>query len=357
MYNLLDVYTRLKLRIDNEVIVTFYNYGCKYTRNYILLDVDKFDKIYVRNDNGDTFYINFFDNVMMIETIKIPNYGLPIYNNLFIDDNIFNDGLISDSYVSVIRNKVIGNEKINFNDRDSLINRYMERDNVFKYDDLFFSSKQKEEFELFFVLLIKELSLYAENNGICNGVKFISRGTTSIVYEIGDKIVKIGKVRRCNCIPYCEYILQPIVNLDLIFDGYPIRVEVTEKVYTLDNHDGSCIYTDDDRFNEMVEGFREIFYSIGLSTRDLYPGNIGILLNDNRIQMDELLVDVGNSGVTSIENNNNLRILRKGRFVVVDLDCIWIDDMDKYRNYLEYIGINKNDAINMVSNSRCLIRK
>lgn len=357
MDNLLDVYTRLKLRIDNEIIVTFYNYGCKYMRNYILLDVDRFDRIYVKNDNDDTFFINFFDNKMMIESIMIPNYGLPIYNNLYIDDSIFDDGLMSDSNVSIIKDKVLGNDCIDFNDRDNLINRYMERDNVFKYDDLFFSSKQRCEFELFFGLLIKELSLYAKSNTMCDSLKLVSCGTTSIVYEIGDKIVKIGKVRRCNYIPYCEYILQPIINLDLIFDGYPIRVEVTEKVYTLDNSDGSCIYTDDEVFNDMVDGFREIFYSIGLSTRDLYPGNIGILLNDNRIQMDELLVDVGNSEVTSIENNNNLRILRKGRFVVIDLDCIWIDDMDKYRNYLEYIGINKNDAINMVSNSRCLIRK
>ena len=178
-----------------------------------------------------------------------------------------------------------------------------------------------------------------------------------MVYEIGDKIVKIGKIRRCNYIPYCEYILQPIINLDLIFDGYPIRIEVTNKVYALYNSDGCCIYTDDERFDEMAEAFREIFYSIGLSTRDLHPGNIGILLNDNKIDYNGFSIEIGNSLVTSIENNNNLRILKKGRFVVIDLDCIKIENKDKYIKYLEYIGFSDVDAFKMVSNSKCLVKK
>ena len=80
---------------------------------------------------------------------------------------------------------------------------YISKNINFKYEDLFFSDKQKEEFELFFKIIVDELSFYAKKKGIDNKIKFVSCGKTSLIYVIGDKIIKIGKPRRCSFIPYC----------------------------------------------------------------------------------------------------------------------------------------------------------
>ena len=100
----------------------------------------------------------------------------------------------------------------------------------FEFDELFFLEKPKDEFIVFFELLIKELTNYCKNNGLDPSIKFVGSGMTSAVYSIGDKIIKIGIPRRNECIPYCEYLLQPIINRDFEFDGYPIHIEVTQKV-------------------------------------------------------------------------------------------------------------------------------
>lgn len=363
MNNLIDIYTKIKLRIGCEIIVTYYRYGKKYTNTVTLLDVWEFVYIFgeVKDDNCEFVNIEFFSNDTMIESIKVFGTSIPIYYNPYVSEDIFNNSLIDTDCAKEIMYKVLGEDYDYENfccfGRDILIEKYIARDTNVMYDDLFFSDKQKEEFEIFFKMLTDELVLYAKRNNMNSDVKFICSGKTSLVYEIGDKIIKIGKPRRSCHIPYCEFLLQPIINCDFSFDGYPMHVEVTQKVLVLENNGKSLVYSDDKYFNEIVDELRKNLHSIGLGTKDLHPGNVGILLNDNKIHYDEISFDVGDELITSIENNNALRILGKGKFVIVDLDCLKIDDIVKYSQYLSSIGYDMDKILDIPYYSKCLSRK
>lgn len=365
MDNLLDIYTKLKLRIGCDIIVTYYRFGKKYNNTITLLDICEFVYLLGSTKYNDLLNIDFFGSDTIIESIKVFGSSLPIYYNPYASEDIFNGFSIDNNCIQEIRRKMLGDEFINSNyevvskyiARDTLVEKYIARDSNIHYNDLFFSEKQKDEFELFFDMLIQELSRYAKKKGLDGNLKFICAGTTSLIYEIGDKIIKIGKPRRCNYIPYCEYLLQPIINRDFSFDGYPIHVEVTQKVLVLENIDGCAIHSDDERFNDIVAELSKILYSRGLSMKDLHPGNVGILLEDNKIHFDEINFDTGCEVTTSIESNNNLNILRKGRFVIIDLDCLKIDDIIKYTEYLKYLGYDEEKLSNLIHHTKCMVKR
>lgn len=357
MGNLKDVYTRIRLQLGNEIIVTYYSdSGIKNTVKVLLLEIFNFEYILGGIDNK-LVYINFLNEKQVIESIKLPNSNTPIYYNSYINSDIYDKGEIKLEYLYDIKKKMFGSENINFDLIDYKVEKYLDNWNFFEYDDLFFSKKQKEEFELFFCLLVNELALYAKKNKMDSKLRQICFGSTSIVYEIGNKIIKIGKPRRNKMIPYFEYLLQPIINRDFMFDGFPIHIEVTEKVFALENKDGCVIHSEDERFNSIVNVLGKIMYSVGLSSDDLHVGNVGILLDDNRIHYDSIDFDVGDENVTSILYNNNLRILNKGRFVIIDLDSLEIKDINKYCKYLKSIGYDYSKIKELYSKYRQKVKR
>lgn len=174
-------------------------------------------------------------------------------------------------------------------------------------------------------------------------MNYIGRGTTSIVYGIGDKIIKIGKPRRKTTIPYCEYLLQPIINRDFEFDGYPIHVEVTQRVIMCDEVNNEIVK---EKLDKKREEISEYLHSIGLKATDLHLGNLGFLTKDNKVHYEDINFDVGNSIATSIDNNNNLKVKKAGEIVIIDLDCLEIEDVNKYTKYLESLGFSlENNSI------------
>ena len=353
MDNLLDIYTKLKLYVGNEIIITYYTSdGQKHTEEAILSDIIDFSHIFVRipnktktqeiniQTNQHIKKITFFSEDNINESISFKSSKTTIYKNPYLINynNPFNH------YEELIpkMTDLFNIEQSSFQKRKEQIKKYFNLDTKSKYEDLFFSQTQKEEFETFFSLLVQELKIYALKNGYNQDLKEISTGSTSIVYELGDKIIKIGKPRRHKTIPYCEFILQPIINRTLEFDDYPIHLEITQKVLVLNNQDEHAHLSEDERFQEAVSVLSQSLYSIGLSSNDLHPGNVGILLKDNKIHYDEITFDTGDSNVTSISNNNNLRILSKGRSVIIDLDDIIIENKEKYYQYLDSIGLTTN---------------
>lgn len=367
MDNILDIYTKIKLRIGSEVIVSYYLYGHKITRTIILSDVCEFIYVLGDTDYGEEVKIDFFNKKIVIESIKVVGSNTPLYFNPCATKEIYDGFSIPDEILFDIKRKMLGDDYINFNNenhfvdkyiaRDSLIEKYLTKDSPIKYDELFFSDKQKEEFEIFFNMLVSELSNYARKNKMNDQLKFVCAGTTSLIYEIGDKIIKIGKPRRYSFIPYCECILQPIINRQFTFDGYPIHVEVTQKVLALKNKGKANEYSSNRKFNMAISEIKNFLYSIGISMRDLHPGNIGILLQDNKIHYDGIAFDIGCFDATSIQSNNNLNILKKGKFVIIDLDCLRIYDIEKYINYLREIGYEENKATDLYFHNKCLVRR
>lgn len=341
MIDLIEAYAKIKLRLDNDIVVTYYlGNGNKVTKKCKLLNIYKFSYICVLDDDKVS-YLRFLDYDMVIESIKSSDSNSYLYYNPYIQENIFDNGFIKVDSLYDIKRKIMDYNEIELDNIDDYIEDYLSRGDILEYDDLFFSKKQREEFEVFFNTLIKGLSNYAKKNGFNNELRHISSGTTSIVYELGDKIIKIGKPRRYDMIPYFEYLLQPIYNKLMDFDGYPIWVEVTQKVLVLENKDGSAMDSKDKQFNEMLKKIKVFLHSIGLKYYDIHAGNIGILLDDNKIHYDGFDIDVLNEDITSILNNNNLRVLEKGSFVIIDLDSLEIKNIRKYSNYLRSIGYNE----------------
>jgi len=337
MNDFLDIYTRLKMETDSDITLTYYSsYGHKETKKFKLIDVVGFSYVLVENEEGKVS-IPFFGMDAMIESITIKDSNKPIYFNPYVNKDIFEGFYVKKGYTENIKQGLLGKTYLNLEDRENFIQKYKAKESTFEYDELFFSEKQKREFTDFFELLIRDLTNYCKNNGLDSNLKLIGKGTTSIVYSIGDKIVKIGKPRRKSSIPYCEYLLQPIINRDFEFDGYPIHIEVTQKVLVCENMKDSW---SDEKFVVIRDELAEKLHAIGLKSTDLHPANIGVLTSENRIHFDSINFDIGNEVSTSIQNNNNLRIKSAGEFVIIDLDCLEIEDIAKYSDYLRNIGFS-----------------
>ena len=143
-------------------------------------------------DNDKVSYLRFLDYDMVIESIKSCDSNSYLYYNPYINDAIFDNGFINIDSFYDIKRKMMDYNEIDLDNIDDYIEDYLSRGDLLEYDDLFFSKKQREEFEIFFNMLIKGLSNYAKKNGFDCELRHISSGTTSIVYELGDKIIKIG---------------------------------------------------------------------------------------------------------------------------------------------------------------------
>ncbi len=337
MNDFLNIYTRLKMKTDSDIILTYYSsYGYRETKKFKLIDVVGFKNVLVKNEEG-LVSIPFFGLDAMIESITFENSNKPIYFNPYVNKDIFDGFYIKDGYAENIKQNLLGKKDLNLEDRENFIQKYMTKRSTFEYDELFFSEKQKREFTDFFEMLIKDLTNYCKNNGLDSNLKLIAKGTTSIVYSIGDKIIKIGKPRRRSSIPYCEYLLQPIINRDFEFDGYPIHIEITQKVLVCENMKDSL---PDKKIHAIIKQLSDSLHAIGLKSTDLHPGNIGLLTTDNKIHFDSTNFEIGNEVSTSIQNNNNLGIKKAGEFVIIDLDCLKIEDNTKYSNYLRSIGFS-----------------
>lgn len=343
MSDLIEVYTRLKMKTGSLVTLTYFSsYGYEETKKYKLIDVVGFSYVLVENEEG-MLSIPFFGEDTMIKSITIDNSKETIYFNKYVNESIFDGFYVKSGYAESIRQNMLGDIYFKLEDRDKFIQKYKDKTSTFEYEDLFFSSKQKQEFNEFFKLLIKDLTNYCKNNGLSSELNYIGKGTTSIVYGIGDKIIKIGKPRRKATIPYCEYLLQPIINRDFEFDGYPIHVEVTQKVIMCDEVNNEIVKEKLDKNREEIS---EYLHSIGLKATDLHSGNLGFLTKDNKVHYEDMNFDVGNSIATSIDNNNNLKVRKAGEIVIIDLDCLEIEDVNKYTKYLESLGFSlENNSI------------
>lgn len=350
MNDFIEAYTKLRLKAGNDIIVTYHTSdGNTHTEEFTLVDTSYFSHITVATDTIKK-NIPFLDPQTIIQSITFKGSNKPIYYNQYFNEYSFTNYSEFESNMKQMYRQI----EYSLIQREKTIKRYFQRQTPLKFEELFFSQKQEEEFRTFFDYLISGLAEHARHKNLNDTLKFICAGTTSIIYEIGDKIVKIGKIRRMPTIPYCEFILQPIINRTYEFDGYPIHIEVTQKVFALDYDDGYVAESEDPRFEEIISNLSKQLYAIGLKFKDLHPGNVGVLLHDNKIHYNSINFETGSEEVTSIQNNNSLKINKKGNSVIIDLDDILIEDQEKYSLYLTSIGYHKTKARkpNILNNKR-----
>ena len=81
------------------------------------------------------------------------------------------------------------------------------------------------------------------------------------------------------------------------------------------------------------------------------------IINGESLTDDGIDWDTNPEDSTSILNNNNLRILEKGNFVILDLEELAIFDIDRYTSYLKRIGYENDKILDFRSNYFRMVRK
>ena len=144
-------------------------------------------------------------------------------------------------------------------------------------------------------------------------IKHLSAGAYSDVYEIGDKVLKIGRDRYTIKIPDNPYMIKPIIRR-FINDLF---IEVTEKV------DTSVEVTTEELY-ELYKKLRDF----GIVWTDVNKRNVGRLVKDNKVYWNkEINLDCES---LNLEKRDYDICLKKGDLVIIDLDSLYSIEEFKY---------------------------
>ncbi|MBR2241251.1 MAG: hypothetical protein IJ890_07750 [Clostridia bacterium] len=188
------------------------------------------------------------------------------------------------------------------------------------YGDKFYSENdRKEESELIkeqyaptVMIMIEEL--LKEQNKKWIDIKEVGTGAYSNVYEIGDKILKIGNPRKKFEVPNHKRILQPLtrINLQEDKDDKLACIEICEKVGT--------DYRED--FNEVIYEIYRDLRDDGIIWTDTRWKNVGKLLKDNVVTLNGEKINVAPNSI-GFDKSNKDKYLKAGEFVILDTDYIF----------------------------------
>ena len=157
-----------------------------------------------------------------------------------------------------------------------------------------------------------------KNEGVnFSDIRRIGRGGFTDVYQVGEKVVKIGRGRGNSKFPNNPYIISPLMRKDFGFkNGKKYEnayVEVTERVDTLTEADVS-----EEELYQLYSRMREI----GLEWMDIEARNVGLLRRDNRIYWSEDL-DPTDEALGLAPRVGAGVHLKKGDLVILDADFIY----------------------------------
>lgn len=184
-------------------------------------------------------------------------------------------------------------------------------------------SKKTYGFKKEYSNIIKEVLLLIVTD-ICNNegckysdIKLISDyGNYSVVFEIGNKVIKLGNERENISFPLNPYIITPLMRRyieDAINDS-KVFVEVEQKV--------KIDYIPRDKFYDLYKGIRDL----GLIWTDVNCRNVGVLQDDNIIHWKGNL-SPNYKELLFTEKIGDI-ILKKGDLVVLDADHIYYEEDD-----------------------------
>lgn len=164
-------------------------------------------------------------------------------------------------------------------------------------------------------LIIKEI---VDNEKVkMSSIKLIGRGEFSDVYQIGNKIIKLGKKRGTKTFPNNPYIVKPLLRKEFeLGEKTKIFVEVCEKILT-----NCCTKQDVD---EIYKKMRRL----GLVWIDVKQKNLGKLLKDNKIYWNKPLSP--SDTVLMLQEYRGSEELKKGDVVICDADYIYDESGKNY---------------------------
>lgn len=150
-----------------------------------------------------------------------------------------------------------------------------------------------------------------ENTDISE-LEYIGTGSLTSVYKLGNKVIKFGKNRLTDKIPYHKRILQPLIRRKVLSSFRNLYIEISEYIQP----DNSI--TDEDAYLIYKE-----LRDDGIIWLDAKRENLGRLEKDNIAYFNEPLY-VKNETVGYIpETLSQDKPLQKGELVIIDTDFLF----------------------------------
>lgn len=178
--------------------------------------------------------------------------------------------------------------------------------------DIYLTSYAQDKFKVVsdtIKIIIKEICQNENQN--YSSIEYIDHGTFSYVFQIGNKILKIGKMRNTQTFPNNPFILTPLMRETIDIDrDLSIFLEVIEKAET------NIEVTDEELYN-LYKNLRQI----GLVWTDIAKRNVGRLIRDNKIYWNDPIEPTDQS--LELEKKRGTTILKKGSLVIIDADHIY----------------------------------
>ncbi|MBP3708713.1 MAG: hypothetical protein J6J36_09000 [Clostridia bacterium] len=195
----------------------------------------------------------------------------------------------------------------------------------FKYSNSMYDSNIYEEnyivqnYEVVRTMLDELLK--SENQRLID-IKQIGQGGSSRVYQIKDKVIKIGEKRVNPRIPMHRRLIQPLVRLELD----DVCIEVQDRVEIRDDIEKEDLYP---IFCEMLDE--------GIIWGDSKCENVGVLLKDNEATLNGEVISVSPDAVNYDvrEGCSVAEPLKAGELVVIDTDYVFYEsERNKRPNFM-----------------------
>ena len=317
-------YEKIKSYIDY-----FYNIDKSYVENNIfsMLKFYKSEVDYIiliryckeKNIDISKLFKYIEDNNIILENNSLLNVLLNNYKNI----NIKDIELIINYSTRLLDLKYILKENNTYSDLIDLVNKRISNNKEMVSDEILttmvsFGCIKDDIIRNTMFYIVKELS---ENEKInYSDICILSKsGAYSTVYQIGDKVIKIGRRRDVFTKINNKRFLQPLYR-DEVLDkdelDFLFCIEITEKV---------------DTNNITKEDAYQIYKELraqGLIWTDCKEDNLGRLLKDNKVYFRG--IDKVDKGATGYVNDID-EVLKKGDLVIIDNDYIY-ETEDYYNN-------------------------
>ena len=325
-------YKKYKYETLKNYIDYFYNVDKSYVENNIfsMLKFYKSEVDYViliryckeKNIDISKMFKYIEDNNIILEDNSLLNVLLNNYRNINIKEmeSIINHSTRLLDLKYILKKYNIYTELIDLINKRIINNKEMISDEILTTMISFRCIKDDIIRNTMFYI-VKELS---ENENInYQDICILSKsGAYSTVYQIGDKVIKIGRKRGVFTKINNKRFLQPLYRdevLDKNESDFLFCIEITEKVDT-DNITKEDVY-------QIYKELRDQ----GLIWTDCKEDNLGRLLKDNKVYFRG--IDKVDKVATGYLNDID-EILKKGDLVIIDNDYIYNEEDYFKNNYL-----------------------